>query len=165
MKTEDSDGHVTGELRGRGLAGHFVATAYNLVRMANLVSCERARAGRTVSSVWGALRPTGSRGPSQPLLVIFWAVIPEPRIGFLAHSGRRRPSDRTLPTARTRSPQPVGGRTTAEGQPGEAHCSTFAGRLQGAHRLGVGFLWGASRRSSGFSCDLQAWNSSPRRGW
>ena len=30
-----------------GLAGYFVATAYNLVRMANLVSCERARAGRT----------------------------------------------------------------------------------------------------------------------
>ena len=27
-----------------GLAGYFVATAYNLVRMANLVSCERARA-------------------------------------------------------------------------------------------------------------------------
>ena len=31
-----------------GLAGYFVATAYNLVRMVNLVSCERARAGRTV---------------------------------------------------------------------------------------------------------------------
>ena len=30
-----------------GLAGYFVATAYNLVRIANLVSCERARAGRT----------------------------------------------------------------------------------------------------------------------
>ena len=30
-----------------GLAGYFVATAYNLVRMANLVSYERARAGRT----------------------------------------------------------------------------------------------------------------------
>ena len=27
-----------------GLAGYFVATAYNLVRMANLVACERARA-------------------------------------------------------------------------------------------------------------------------
>ena len=27
-----------------GLAGYFVATAYNLVWMANLVSCERARA-------------------------------------------------------------------------------------------------------------------------
>ena len=51
-----------------------MATAYNLVRMVNLVSCERARAGRTVSSAWGVLRPTGSRGPSQPLLVTFWAV-------------------------------------------------------------------------------------------
>ena len=30
-----------------GLAGYLVATAYNLVRMANLVSYERARAGRT----------------------------------------------------------------------------------------------------------------------
>ena len=30
-----------------GLAGYLVATAYNLVRMANLVSRERARAGRT----------------------------------------------------------------------------------------------------------------------
>ena len=30
-----------------GLAGYFVATAYNLVRMTNLVACERARAGRT----------------------------------------------------------------------------------------------------------------------
>ena len=31
-----------------GLAGYFVATAYNLLRMANLASYERARAGRTV---------------------------------------------------------------------------------------------------------------------
>ncbi len=31
-----------------GLAGYFVATAYNLVRMANLVSCERARAVQAV---------------------------------------------------------------------------------------------------------------------
>ena len=31
-----------------GLAGYFVATAYNLVRMANLVSCERARAVQSV---------------------------------------------------------------------------------------------------------------------
>ena len=31
-----------------GLAGYFVATAYNLVRMANLVSCERTRALRSV---------------------------------------------------------------------------------------------------------------------
>ena len=30
-----------------GLAGYFVDTAYNLVRTANLGSCERARAGRT----------------------------------------------------------------------------------------------------------------------
>ena len=30
-----------------GLAGYFVATAYNLVRMANLASCQRPRAGRT----------------------------------------------------------------------------------------------------------------------
>ena len=30
-----------------GLAGHLVATACNLVRMANLVACERARGGRT----------------------------------------------------------------------------------------------------------------------
>ena len=30
-----------------GLAGYFVATAYNLVRMANLVACQGARAGRT----------------------------------------------------------------------------------------------------------------------
>ena len=31
-----------------GLAEYFVATAYNLVRMANLVSCERARAVQSV---------------------------------------------------------------------------------------------------------------------
>ena len=31
-----------------GLAGYFVATAYNLVRMANLVSYERARAAQSV---------------------------------------------------------------------------------------------------------------------
>ena len=31
-----------------GLAGYFVATAYNLVRMANLVSCEKTRALRSV---------------------------------------------------------------------------------------------------------------------
>ena len=31
-----------------GLAGYFVATAYNLVRMANLVACERARAVQAV---------------------------------------------------------------------------------------------------------------------
>ncbi len=31
-----------------GLAGYFVAAAYNLLRMANLASYERARAGRTV---------------------------------------------------------------------------------------------------------------------
>ena len=30
-----------------GLAGYLVATAYNLVRIANLASCERARADRT----------------------------------------------------------------------------------------------------------------------
>ena len=31
-----------------GLAGYFVATAYNLVRMANLVSCQRAQAVHSV---------------------------------------------------------------------------------------------------------------------
>ena len=31
-----------------GLAGYFVATAYNLVRMANLASYERARAVQAV---------------------------------------------------------------------------------------------------------------------
>ena len=31
-----------------GLPGYFVATAYNLVRMANLVSCQRARAAHSV---------------------------------------------------------------------------------------------------------------------
>ena len=31
-----------------GLAGYFVATAYNLVRMANLASCERARTVQAV---------------------------------------------------------------------------------------------------------------------
>ena len=31
-----------------GLARYFVATAYNLVRMANLASCQRARAVRSV---------------------------------------------------------------------------------------------------------------------
>ena len=39
-----ADGPGIGELRRTGLAGYFVATAYNLVRMANLVACERARA-------------------------------------------------------------------------------------------------------------------------
>ena len=31
-----------------GLAGYLVATAYNLLRMANLVACERARAVQAV---------------------------------------------------------------------------------------------------------------------
>ena len=44
----DSGGRGIGELRRTGLAGYFVATAYNLVRVANLVACERARAVQSV---------------------------------------------------------------------------------------------------------------------
>ena len=46
-----------------GLAEYLVATAYNLVRMANLVSYERARAGRTRSPERGSA-PARSDGPS-----------------------------------------------------------------------------------------------------
>ena len=51
IRVDEDGGRIT-ETRYRGvertgLAGYFVVTAYNLVRMANLVSCPRARAGRT----------------------------------------------------------------------------------------------------------------------
>ena len=40
-----------------GLAGYFVATAYNLVGMANLAACERPRAGRSAYRLSVAVRP------------------------------------------------------------------------------------------------------------
>ena len=60
MKTVEriAEDTVPGELNGRGLAGYFVATAYNLVRMANLVSRgELGPVGRSDRGLGVAVRP------------------------------------------------------------------------------------------------------------
>ena len=49
-----------------GLAGYFVATAYNRVKMANLVSCERARAVQAFMTPLGTVRLKGLAGPPSP---------------------------------------------------------------------------------------------------
>ena len=52
-----------------GLAGYFVATAYNLVRMANLVSCERSSGGPISVICFGCTAPQTSAPTSRPLLI------------------------------------------------------------------------------------------------
>ena len=49
-----------------GLAGYFVATAYNLVRMANLLSCQQTRTVQSVCAVRGRSAPKWPDGASKP---------------------------------------------------------------------------------------------------
>ena len=49
-----------------GLAGYFVATAYNLVRMVNLMSSQPTRAVQSVRLAEGGVRPKGPDGAVEP---------------------------------------------------------------------------------------------------
>ena len=52
-----------------GLAGYFVATAYNMVRVSNPLSCRQARPVQPVWTARGAGRPKSPDGASEPLPV------------------------------------------------------------------------------------------------
>ena len=87
-----------------GLAGYFLATAYNLVRMANLMAYERARAVQSVCPTLGALLDQRSDRAYHSLLITSWGpVAHDHKPPFPARQRSHRPIPTCTPTGKNRS--------------------------------------------------------------